>query len=63
MDRIFVDIPDLKSLEQISLPESPSALILSQLKILIGMSERRPIYFDYLTLEYINHFLTEKVYD
>ena len=28
----FGDIPDLKSLEQISLPESPSALILSQVE-------------------------------
>lgn len=59
----FGDIPDLKSLEQISLPESPSALILSQVENIDWDEVSVDPYmlpYELPYLEYINHFLTEK---
>lgn len=59
----FGDIPDLKSLEQISLPESPSALILSQVESIDWDEVSVDPYmlpYELPYLEYINHFLTEK---
>lgn len=59
----FGDIPDLKSLEQIALPESPSALILSQVENIDWDEVSVDPYmlpYELPYLEYINHFLTEK---
>lgn len=59
----FGDIPDLKSLEQISLSESPSALILSQVENIDWDEVSVDPYmlpYELPYLEYINHFLTEK---
>lgn len=59
----FGDIPDLKSLEQIALPESPSALILSQVENIDWDEVNVDPYmlpYELPYLEYINHFLTEK---
>lgn len=59
----FGDIPDLKSLEQISLPESPSALILSQVENIDWDEVSVDPYmlpYELPYLEYINHFLTER---
>ncbi len=59
----FGDIPDLKSLEHISFPESPSALILSQVENIDWDEVSVDPYmlpYELPYLEYINHFLTEK---
>lgn len=59
----FGDIPDLKSLEQISLSESPSALILSQVENIDWDEVSIDPYmlpYELPYLEYINYFLTEK---
>ncbi|MBG5948968.1 hypothetical protein I5E72_04340 [Proteus terrae] len=59
----FGDIPDLKSLEHISLPESPSALILSQVENINWDEVSVDPYmlpYELPYLEYINHFLTDK---
>lgn len=59
----FGDIPDLKSLEHISFPESPSALILSQVENIDWDEVSVDHYmlpYELPYLEYINHFLTEK---
>lgn len=59
----FGDIPDLKSLELISLPESPSALILSQVENIDWDEVSIDPYmlpYELPYLEYINYFLTEK---
>lgn len=59
----FGDIPDLKSLEPISLPESPSVLILSQVENIDWDEVSVDPYmlpYELPYLEYINHFLTEK---
>lgn len=59
----FGDIPDLKSLEHISFPESPSALILSQIENIDWDEVSVDPYmlpYELPYLEYINHFLTEK---
>ncbi len=59
----FGDIPDLKSLEHISLPESPSALILSQVENIDWDEVSVDPYmlpYELPYLEYINHFLTDK---
>lgn len=59
----FGDIPDLKSLEYISFPESPSALILSQVENIDWDEVSVDPYmlpYELPYLEYINHFLTEK---
>ncbi|MBG5985488.1 hypothetical protein I5F07_11460 [Proteus vulgaris] len=59
----FGDIPDLKSLEQISFSESPGALILSEVeKINWDEASADPYMLPYELpyLEYINHFLVEQ---
>ncbi|MBI6529705.1 hypothetical protein JEP40_11360 [Proteus vulgaris] len=59
----FGDIPELKSLEQISFSESPSALILSQVENIDWDEVSVDPYmlpYELPYLEYINHFLTEK---
>ncbi|MEQ4923189.1 hypothetical protein [Proteus hauseri] len=59
----FGEIPELKSLEQISLSESPSALILSQVENIEWAEVSADPYmlpYELPYLEHINHFLTEK---
>ncbi|HCH49737.1 MAG TPA: hypothetical protein DEV59_03415 [Proteus sp.] len=59
----FGEIPELKSLEQVTFSQSPSALILSQVENIEWDEVSVDPYmlpYELPYLEYINHFLTEK---